>query len=449
MSSSSYSSSTLHRTSKHTTTTPPFHNQSTYYSLEPALAYDQQLAHSVALAALPAQWQKQTDDPPLNEQDDRHDAGNSSDDDGAAKKNSSKDAHLFIFTSPSAIHIVNYELDEDINTLFQHEFSENSSSLIHGGRIVTCDVNLLGWQYAYEIYDMNPNSSRSIIKQRQRGDKKGSIGQGAGTGSSSLECLYRYDWRNENNASPLKRAIMKSEKDSQVLLLTHDSCLLHDFESKAKPQVLFEKPRRLYCTDWDRLQQKIVLGVQRDVVEYDLRSNGTSYEIKNAHDQRIRDIQYNPQRPYYFVSAGDDNRMRYWDIRKPDAALKVVCGHSHWINRVRFNPLNDQLLLSASSDATICLWSLPSLAELQQEGTSGIEDDTIEGVKHDDSSSESSTQLSRGEDKLACRITEHDDSVTDICWSKQSPWVFASVSYDGRCVIHHVPNQLKYEILEI
>lgn len=32
-------------------------------------------------------------------------------------------------------------------------------------------------------------------------------------------------------------------------------------------------------------------------------------------------------------------------------------------------------------------------------------------------------------------------------WSTVDPWVFASLSYDGRIVVNRVPSQIKYKIL--
>ena len=42
---------------------------------------------------------------------------------------------------------------------------------------------------------------------------------------------------------------------------------------------------------------------------------------------------------------------------------------------------------------------------------------------------------------------EHEDSVYSVKWSSTDAWVFASLSYDGRLVINHVPTNEKYSIL--
>ena len=42
---------------------------------------------------------------------------------------------------------------------------------------------------------------------------------------------------------------------------------------------------------------------------------------------------------------------------------------------------------------------------------------------------------------------EHEDSLHAVDWSCADPWVFASLSYDGRLVINRVPRAEKYKIL--
>ena len=42
---------------------------------------------------------------------------------------------------------------------------------------------------------------------------------------------------------------------------------------------------------------------------------------------------------------------------------------------------------------------------------------------------------------------EHEDSVYGLAWSTVDPWLFASLSYDGRVVVNKVPKQVKYRVL--
>ena len=50
-------------------------------------------------------------------------------------------------------------------------------------------------------------------------------------------------------------------------------------------------------------------------------------------------------------------------------------------------------------------------------------------------------------DGIISTYEEHEDSVYAVDWSAADPWVFASLSYDGRLVINRVPRAEKYKIL--
>lgn len=51
------------------------------------------------------------------------------------------------------------------------------------------------------------------------------------------------------------------------------------------------------------------------------------------------------------------------------------------------------------------------------------------------------------QDSIIATYEEHEDSVYAVEWSSADPWLFASLSYDGRLVINRVPRALKYHIL--
>ncbi len=50
-------------------------------------------------------------------------------------------------------------------------------------------------------------------------------------------------------------------------------------------------------------------------------------------------------------------------------------------------------------------------------------------------------------DGVISTYEEHEDSVYAAEWSTADPWLFASLSYDGRLVINRVPRATKYKIL--
>ena len=51
------------------------------------------------------------------------------------------------------------------------------------------------------------------------------------------------------------------------------------------------------------------------------------------------------------------------------------------------------------------------------------------------------------EDGVILKLEEHDDAVYGCEWSQANPWLFASLSHDGRIVINQVPKAVKYDIL--
>lgn len=51
------------------------------------------------------------------------------------------------------------------------------------------------------------------------------------------------------------------------------------------------------------------------------------------------------------------------------------------------------------------------------------------------------------QDSVIATYEEHEDSVYAVEWSSADPWLFASLSYDGRLVVNRVPRALKYHIL--
>ena len=50
-------------------------------------------------------------------------------------------------------------------------------------------------------------------------------------------------------------------------------------------------------------------------------------------------------------------------------------------------------------------------------------------------------------DGLVKVYEQHEESVYSLAWSPADPWIFASVSYDGRLVVNTVPQDHKYKII--
>lgn len=163
-----------------------------------------------------------------------------------------------------------------------------------------------------------------------------------------------------------------------------------------------------------------------------------------AHDAKsnILDLDWNPYSPYHIASASDDSKVKFWDLRKKTEPLRVIAGHSHWVCNVKYNPFNDQLVLTSSTDSLVNLWRLSSIATKP-------EDDEEETEQPQQPSTAKKPKKHDDKDALVSKIDEHEESVYSVAWSSKNSWVFASVCYNGRVLLHQVPEQEKFRILKI
>lgn len=177
---------------------------------------------------------------------------------------------------------------------------------------------------------------------------------------------------------------------------------------------------------------QIATGIDSSIKGYDLRSMSPSFTIENAHSQMIRDLDFNPNKQYYFASCSDDCKVKFWDTRHTHEPLMIRVDHSHWVWSVRYNNFHDQLVLTSSSDSRVIL---SNIASLSSEPYGHIDEDEDDNEKVPDV------------DRVISTFDEHEDSVYAVEWSSADPWVFASLSYDGRLVVNRVPRAEKYKIL--
>ncbi|CAG9813572.1 unnamed protein product [Phaedon cochleariae] len=167
---------------------------------------------------------------------------------------------------------------------------------------------------------------------------------------------------------------------------------------------------------------------------YDIRSGDLAWSIDNAHNQLVRDIDYNMNKQYHLATCGDDAFLKIWDFRQPSMPVFSRSDHSHWIWCVRFNHFHDQLVLTASSDARVLLTSTASVSS----------ENILETCASEDNEELETKQKLKDGPLQWC---EHEDSVYCAEWTPADPWVFASLSYDGRLLISHVKKSLKYQIM--
>lgn len=180
---------------------------------------------------------------------------------------------------------------------------------------------------------------------------------------------------------------------------------------------------------WSQHHQgnQFIVLYEQSIKCYDIKdSNHCIWTIDEAHSQLVRDLDCNPNKQCHIVTGGDDGSVKVWDCRNIKQPVFTRTDHSHWVWSVRFNTFHDQLILSSSSDGKVMLTCAGSVSS---------------EVENED------TTKKRIPDGLLQTYEQHEDSVYCVEWSSSDPWIFASLSYDGRMIISRVPKQYKYQII--
>ncbi|KAH6559700.1 hypothetical protein BASA61_009311 [Batrachochytrium salamandrivorans] len=206
------------------------------------------------------------------------------------------------------------------------------------------------------------------------------------------------------------------------------------------------------CGAWDPHHiSQIAVGSGTSIIGWDIRGNSECFRIPNAHELPMRTLDYNPNKPYHMVSGGDDCTVRIWDTRNSNTWLKSISDHSHWIWSASFNKFHDQLLLSSSSDCRVNLDSVVSVSSVfLNSGTRVLSSNSSDGGHLDDSDDYDSGEYhsNKAIDGLIASFDHHEEAVYSVSWSAADPWIFASLSYDGRLVVNQVPKEEKYKIMD-
>ncbi|KAL7578126.1 hypothetical protein ACA910_012573 [Epithemia clementina (nom. ined.)] len=195
---------------------------------------------------------------------------------------------------------------------------------------------------------------------------------------------------------------------------------------------------RVVCLDW-RTDPSIPIGTVSDLVAH--------------RSAAVIDLDYNPNKPYVLATCGTDSMLRFWDLRllgsKQQPLLVCRGGHDYWIWNVLYNPFHDQLVLSTGTADTLAnLWrvssisSAPPLLESSSLLPSSSSSEPNHGVGGDASSSFSSWS-----ENARVASYEHADACYGAAWGAADAWVYTTVGYEGKVVLHHVPSKEKYKIL--
>ncbi|XP_050438451.1 EARP-interacting protein homolog [Adelges cooleyi] len=166
-----------------------------------------------------------------------------------------------------------------------------------------------------------------------------------------------------------------------------------------------------------------------NIKAWDLRSQARiAWALDGAHNQIIRDFDFNPNRHYIMATCGDDGYSKFWDVRNTNQPIITRADHSHWIWSLRYNPVHDELIGTASSDGQVLITRLFGIS------SSAVENEDIK-------------LKTSVEDKVIAICDQHEDSVYCVEWSTANSWILASLSYDGRLLLNKVPKKEQLKIL--
>ncbi|PRD19901.1 UNVERIFIED_CONTAM: tssc1 [Trichonephila clavipes] len=272
------------------------------------------------------------------------------------------------------------------------------------------------------------------------------------TCSSDDSCLtypalkHVTDFDTRDSVGELKSILWEPISGNRVISLSDNSFHLWDLNNVVKPlqqsEVVFEQKGRqkFVSAAWNPHHNCNIVATSLDtsVRSWDLRTSQNAWSVENAHGQLVRSIDFNPNKQYYIATCGDDCQTRFWDVRNTNGPLLVFSNHSHWVWCVKYNSFHDQLVLTSSSDSRVILSRAASVSS--EPFGHLLDDDDINNHEEGDKNKQIS-------DDVISIYEEHEDSVYAVEWSTVDPWLFASLSYDGRLVINKVPRSEKYRIL--
>ncbi|VBB28855.1 unnamed protein product [Acanthocheilonema viteae] len=228
---------------------------------------------------------------------------------------------------------------------------------------------------------------------------------------------------------------------NRVVIAVSNSALIADVTNslKIESSTSVDSKAPISASIWNPHSDGSTLALAYDtlVKGVDVRSLQEAFCIKHVNSPRVRNLDFNPNVQHIVATCGDDFRVVLWDMRKVDIPLKVLQDHSHWVWCVKFNPIHDQLLLSAGSDARLFLNSLESLSSESIHSLALVPDDSY-----------SLPENVLGDERLE-KMEEHEESVYSCAWANNDPWIFASVSFDGRVIVSKVKRHHKYAILRL
>ncbi|OMH78503.1 Protein TSSC1 [Zancudomyces culisetae] len=182
----------------------------------------------------------------------------------------------------------------------------------------------------------------------------------------------------------------------------------------------------------------IIMLSRRDLIfGIDKRTNKVEHSIQVGNRDGKLVFSNSTVNSGQIMVGGRNGDILVYDIRKTsvNCLTKVGGAHSHWVNGLESNSNFEQLLISGGSDGLVNLYNIESVSK---------------GVTLDEEEEEEPADFGRiREDRIVKQYETHDAGVYSVHWSLSNPWMFASLSIDGRFIVNSVPQYEKNKILSI
>lgn len=81
-----------------------------------------------------------------------------------------------------------------------------------------------------------------------------------------------------------------------------------------------------------------------------------------GHTATVEDVDWHAKDAHMIGSVGDDRNIFLWDTRRPEKEIHgVKNAHEDDINCIAFNPLNENIFATGSADKTVSVWDVRNL----------------------------------------------------------------------------------------
>lgn len=166
--------------------------------------------------------------------------------------------------------------------------------------------------------------------------------------------------------------------------------------------------------DWHRFSPHLFgsVGDDKSFCLWDVRKasgdNKAVEVVKNAHNDDINCVQFNPLNEYLVATGGSDGHVNIWDVRNLRDKFHALSTHTEGVYQCAWSPHSEFCLASGSADTHICCWDLSRIGEEQTKEQSEV-----------------------GPAELVFIHGGHTAKISDLHWNPNRPWTFASVAEDN------------------